>query len=108
MTDLPKIAALSTMTEVQLITAIWCGRCKTVKPEVEAICKMNGATYTVLDMADLDEEEVAPIKSLPTIRVRATGSKDPWTVYTANTLDAFKQDLAALSVSLKLPGYEDF
>jgi len=108
MTGLPKIAAVSTMTEVQLITAIWCGRCKTVKPEVEAICKMNGATYIVLDMADLDEEEVAPIKSLPTIRVRATGSKDPWTVYTANTLDIFKQDLAALSVSLKHSAYEDF
>jgi thiol-disulfide isomerase/thioredoxin len=102
------------MTEVQLITAIWCGRCKTIKPEVEAICKMNGATYTVVDMATLEEEEAATIKSLPTIRVRAkvaaTGAAKEedrlWTVYTANTLEAFKQDLTAMS--LTHPAYDDF
>ena len=104
------------MTEVQLITAPWCGRCKTVKPEVEAICKMSGATYTVVDMETLEEEEAATIKSLPTIRVRpaaapasasASASADrPWTVYTATTLDAFKQDLTARS--LAHPAYDDF
>ena len=93
------------MTEVQLITATWCGRCKTVKPEVEAICKMNGATFTVVDLETLEEEEAATIKSLPTIRVRAK-KEDPWTVYTAATLDAFKQDLT--TKSLAHPAYEDF
>lgn len=68
---------------------------------------MNGADYTVVDMTTMEEEEAATIKSLPTIRVRAK-KDDPWTVYTANTLDTFKQDLAVLSVSLKNPAYEDF
>ncbi len=96
------------MTEVQLITASWCGRCKTIKPEVESICKMNGATYTVVDMETLEEEEAATIKSLPTIRVRpaAAAAGGPWTIYTAATLDAFKQDLAA--TSLAHPAYDDF
>jgi len=97
------------MTEVQLITATWCGRCKTIKPEVESICKMNGATYTVVEMETLEEEEAALIKSLPTIRVRPTvaGAADrPWTVYTAATLDAFKQDLTVRS--LAHPTNEDF
>jgi hypothetical protein len=72
---------------------------------------MNGATYTVVDMEALEEEEVATIKSLPTIRVRpasaATASADrPWTLYTVATLDAFKQDLAAKS--LTHPTNEDF
>jgi len=74
---------------------------------------MSGATYTVVDMETLEEEEAATIKSLPTIRVRptiaATGAAKedrPWTVYTAATLDAFKQDLAA--TSLAHPAYDDF
>jgi len=100
------------MTEVQLITAAWCGRCKTVKPEVEAICKMSGATYTVVHYEEMEENETATIKSLPTIRVRATTAtgtakeERPWTVYTAATLDAFKQDLA--TKSLTNPAYDDF
>ncbi len=106
------------MTEVQLITATWCGRCKTIKPEVESICKMSGATYTVVDMETLEEDEAATIKSLPTIRIRpaaapapasASASAEaggPWTVYTAATLDAFKQDLTARS--LAHPAYDDF
>lgn len=98
------------MTEVQLITATWCGRCKTIKPEVESICKMSGATYTVVDMETLEEDEAATIKSLPTIRVRASAAPaeagGPWTVYTAATLDAFKQDLTARS--LAHPAYDDF
>lgn len=100
------------MTEVQLITATWCGRCKTIKPEVESICKMSGATYTVVDMETLEEDEAATIKSLPTIRVRAApasapaAADRPWTVYTAATLDAFKQDLTARS--LAHPAYDDF
>ena len=68
---------------------------------------MNGATFTIIDLETLEEEEAATIKSLPTIRVRAK-KDDPWTVYTANTLESFKQDLAVLSVSLKNPAYEDF
>lgn len=104
MTPLTEIAILSTMTEVQLITATWCGRCKTVKPEVEAICKMNGATFTVVDLETL-EEEAATIKSLPTIRVRLVGTSE-WTVYTAATLEAFKQYMTAKS--LAHPAHEDF
>lgn len=69
---------------------------------------MNGATFTVVDLETLEEEEAATIKSLPTIRVRPAGSKEeePWTVYTAATLDVFKQDLTAKS--LAHPAYEDF
>lgn len=81
------------MTEVQLISAPWCKRCQVVKPEVAAHCVMSGATMTVVDYETMEEDEKALIKSLPTIRMRL-GSDKAWSIFVADTLDAFKTELA--------------
>jgi thiol-disulfide isomerase/thioredoxin len=90
---------------VQVISAKWCGRCQTIKPEVEALCKLNGAEFEVVAFEGLNPEEEATIKSLPTIRTRDSDKED-WKLYTANTLDQLKQDLA--THSLKNVAYEEF
>ena len=90
---------------VQVISAKWCGRCQTIKPEVEAICKLNGSILEIVAFEDLEPEEEAKIKSLPTIRTRDS-DKDVWKIYTANTLNQLRQDLAAHS--LKNVAYEEF
>lgn len=57
------------------IGATWCGPCKVAKPRVEELAKSFQLPLTVKDLdADLTEEERAPIKKVPTIRV-LDGSK---------------------------------
>jgi len=90
---------------VQVISAKWCGRCQTIKPEIEILCKLNGADLEIVAFEELDPEEEAEIKSLPTIRTRDS-DKDPWKIYTVKTFDQLKQDLAAHS--LKNVAYEEF
>jgi thiol-disulfide isomerase/thioredoxin len=91
--------------EVQVISAKWCKRCHTVKPEVEAICKLNGASYEVIDYDSLEDSETTEIKSLPTILMRSSPSEE-WTRYVTDTLENFKKEIVA--ISLKNPAYEDF
>ena len=59
---------------------------------------MNGATLTVVDYEEMEETEKADIKSLPTIRLRL-GSMGSWTVFTADTLETFKTELAKASLT---------
>lgn len=94
------------MTEaVQIISATWCKRCVTIKPEVQLICSMNNIACTVVDFdEDLDENDAlkAEIKSLPTILYRAPGS-DKWDAYTVATLDSWKAKMAAKSAKDAVP-----
>jgi len=83
------------MMEVEVISAAWCKRCHTIKPEVEALCKAAGASLKVVDFEEMEEEEKTMIKSLPTIRMRLGGS---WVSYTANTLDEWKTAITAASL----------
>jgi hypothetical protein len=86
------ILSLPNTTEVQVITARWCGRCKTVKPEVETICRMNGLNCTIIKYETMSEAEQDTIRYIPTIRVRQTPDQE-WTHYTVATLEKFNQDI---------------
>lgn len=93
--------------EVQIISAVWCKRCLTIKPEVEALCAMAGATLTKLDMDQLEEDGdplFGEVKSLPTIRMKKS-AEEPWVTYTAATLDEWKAAIVA-SASV-MPNAED-
>jgi len=94
-----------TTIEVKVISAKWCKRCHTVKPDVEAVCKLNGASFEVVDYDLLDDNETTNIKSLPTILMRSSSSEE-WTSYVADTLEDFKKEIVA--ISLKNPAYQDF
>jgi thiol-disulfide isomerase/thioredoxin len=82
--------------EVQIISAPWCKRCLTIKPEVVRYCQLNGASLAVMDYEELEEKEKEIVKSLPTIRMRRSTSTD-WSVYTADTLETWKTDIVKLT-----------
>jgi hypothetical protein len=91
---------------VEIISAPWCKRCHTVKPEVAAICAMVGATLVYVEYDDLDETEQATVTSLPTIRMRMSPDTS-WNIWTANNLDEWK--VAAMATASVAPsGDEDF
>jgi hypothetical protein len=74
---------------VEIISAPWCKRCHTVKPEVAAVCAVVGATLEYVEYDDLDEAKQVIVTSLPTIRMRVSPDAG-WTIWTANTLDEWK------------------
>lgn len=91
--------------EVQFISAVWCKRCVTIKPEVQLICSMNNITCSVVDFdEDLDENDAlkAEITSLPTILYREAGA-NKWVTFTANTLELWKAKMAAKSAKDAIP-----
>jgi len=100
-----KMSTNKAVIEVQVISAKWCKRCQTIKPEVEAICKLNGASFEEIDYDLLEDDETVAIKSLPTILLRSSPSEE-WSRYVADTIEDFKKEI--LSISLKNPAYEDF
>jgi hypothetical protein len=93
----PKVAATSTMTEVQIISAPWCKRCHTIKPEVVAACELSGIILAVIDYEKMEEAEKTDIKSLPTIRMRSS-AEAAWVSYTADTLAECKTAIAHAAV----------
>ncbi len=91
--------------EVQIISAAWCKRCVTIKPEVQLLCSMNNIPCSVIDFdEDLDENDAlkAEIKSLPTILYREAGA-DKWITYTANTLHVWKAKMAEKTAKDAIP-----
>ena len=82
--------------EVQIISAPWCKRCHVVKPEVARYCTMTGAEFATVDYEEMEEAEKNTVKSLPTIRMRVA-STDPWSTYTADTLEVWKTDIVKLA-----------
>lgn len=75
------------MQKVELISAPWCGRCKTVKPDVITLCQAAGVPLIFVDLDDMEEADKDTIKSLPTLRTyTATGVL----IHTAITLEAWK------------------
>jgi len=75
------------MQKVEFISAPWCGRCKTIKPEVVTLCQAVGVPLTYVDLDDLEEADKETIKSLPTLR---TYRKDGIEIHTAATFEAWK------------------
>jgi len=89
----------STMTaKVQIISASWCKRCQTIKPDVAEQCRIGGADLSILDYEEMDEDEKAHIKSLPTIRMRLHSDTE-WKSFTADSLDQFKSALFASAIA---------
>ncbi len=80
---------------VEIISAPWCKRCHTVKPDVAAACSLAGASLIYVEYDDLGEAEQATVTSLPTIRMRVGPDESSWTTWTANTLDDWKVALMA-------------
>lgn len=75
------------MQKVELISAPWCARCKTVKPDVITLCQAAGVPLIFVDLDDMEEADKDTIKSLPTLRTyTATGVL----IHTATTLEAWK------------------
>ena len=92
---LNNFADLVTMpATVELISAPWCKRCHTVKPDVAATCTLVGATLVTVNYDDLDEPAQAIVTSLPTIRMRVDPDSG-WTIWTTNTLDEWKAAIMA-------------
>ena len=90
--------------EVRLISAAWCKRCAVIKPDVEALCKTAGATFTIVDFDELEEDD--PVKravtALPTILMDGKA-------YTPAELDAWRAAITAVAVSVAVgAGDEDF
>ena len=76
------------MQKVEFISAPWCGRCKTIKPEVVTLCQAAGVPLTYMDLDDMEEADKETIKSLPTLRTyTAAGTVE---IHTAATLTAWK------------------
>ena len=76
------------MQKVEFISASWCGRCKTVKPDVITLCQAAGVPLTFVDLDDMEEADKDTIKSLPTLRTyTVTGGVQ---IHTAATLEAWK------------------
>jgi hypothetical protein len=88
------------MQKVELISAPWCARCKTIKPEVITLCQASGVPLTFVDLDDMEEADKDTIKSLPTLR---TYTKDDVLVHTATTLEAWK-DLLQKQVTITTTG----
>jgi len=91
---------------VEIISAPWCKRCHTVKPDVAATCAVVGAALVYVEYDDLDEADQAAVTSLPTIRMRVSPDAG-WTIWTANNLDAWKA-AAMATASVAPTGDEDF
>jgi hypothetical protein len=58
---------------------------------------MTGARLISIHIEDLDEAEKNTITSLPTVRMR-TSPTAGWMIYTAHTLDHWKEDLTNLTL----------
>ena len=86
------------MPEVQIISAPWCKRCQVVKPDVTEHCRIGGAELTILDYDEMEDEDKASVKSLPTIRIRVTPDAG-WMIFTADSLEQFKQTLVKAALS---------
>ncbi len=51
------------------IGATWCSTCKVIKPKTEELAKKFSVPLTILDLDDLEDEEKASIRKVPTLRV---------------------------------------
>jgi hypothetical protein len=86
--------------EVKLISAAWCKRCHELKPDVIATCALIGATVTVVDYDELEEDDPLKesIKALPSLLFRRAVDCD-WQMYEANAFDEWKRVATAAAVA---------
>jgi thiol-disulfide isomerase/thioredoxin len=56
---------------ITYIGAKWCSICKTIKPQLEEICKKFQIPIEIKDLdEDCTEQEIAEIKKVPTVQIR--------------------------------------
>lgn len=61
--------------ELVYIGAAWCGTCKTIKPQLEDLCKKFSVSMKILDYdKDLTEEEKETVTKVPTVRICVDGT----------------------------------
>jgi thiol-disulfide isomerase/thioredoxin len=88
------MTATTHKAEVELLTATWCKRCKEIKPVVQQISAMIGASYREVDYEELEDDDPVKVavKALPTIRVRLlTVEGSPWRVFVPAELEAWNE-----------------
>ena len=76
------------MCEVVFISASWCKRCYSIKPEIAKVCALAGATLTFVNFDEMDDSDKAEIRSLPTIRMDGVA-------YTSDSVDTWKTNIYA-------------
>lgn len=56
--------------ELVYIGAVWCGTCKTIKPQLAELCKKFSIPMILKDYDnDLDDEEQSLVTKVPTVRI---------------------------------------
>ena len=56
--------------ELVYIGATWCGTCKTIKPQLEELCRKFSVSMKTLDYdVDLETEDQELITKVPTVRI---------------------------------------
>ena len=92
-------------SEVRMITATWCKRCHTMKPDVISACKLAGANLSFIDFDELEEEDpLKGVKSLPTLQIMVDGE---WKSFGATEYSAWGEVLMS-QVVLTPSNNEDF
>jgi hypothetical protein len=81
---------------VELISAPWCKRCVTLKPEIEVACSIAGIPFVVVnfDEEEEDSEIKKAVTALPTIRMRL-GPDKQWVYWTTSQLNEWKKAVTA-------------
>jgi thiol-disulfide isomerase/thioredoxin len=90
------------MYSIQYIGATWCGPCKTVKPIVSVLAHKFMVPVSYLEYDEMEEEERADVKKLPTIRILQGGVVAEITTQHADTLEIW------LRKHVRVNGDDDF
>lgn len=90
--------------ELVYIGATWCGTCKTIKPQLQEICKKFSVPMKELDYdKDLMDDDQEAIKKVPTIRIL----KDRKQVAEFN-VNQVAQTEAWMTANVRLTASDDF
>lgn len=85
-------------SEVRMISATWCKRCQTMKPDVVEACRRAGATLIYVDYDELEEDSpMKAIKSLPTFQIRIGTD---WKSFVANDYSDWEALLMSQAVAV--------
>lgn len=90
--------------ELVYIGAAWCGTCKTIKPQLEELCKKFSVAMTLKDYdKDLDDEEQSAVTKVPTVQIFHEGA-----LAAEFNIRQVAQTEEWLSANVKLAVTEDF
>jgi hypothetical protein len=91
-------------SEVRMITATWCKRCHTIKPDVVEACRFAGANLVFIDFDEIEEDNpLKGVKSLPTMQILIDKE---WKSFSANEYSDWNALL--MSQAVISPANDDF